>query len=729
VNGPDGVNNKAFGWCNISKPRAYFTAPDTLCVGRPYSIDATKSLNETSYKIEVCEYDTTAHTCSTVVVSITENGDYCLGKRTLFSPEHPGYYRTRLIVSNNCFEHDTFTKILYVPNIQVAQLSIPDEICPGQGTLIADGTGSASYISRCKHRWTIEPLDTDSMNIEPEYEHIEVKDWMVDSTAVSDSFNFPGYSFKGGHSYLVSLTVWGWCGDSTVWDTVHVPLSVNIIAQKNKTSHRLIGDPNVELTGVITGTYTGFTWAPANLLSSPYTLTTTTTSVADSTIYTLTAIGGGCTVTDTVIVKYKNYINLGSDSTVCEGTQVLLGNMFEPSLMLGIMHNLNSNSIGMCNYYEGSITDFKTSYAQFMYLYDYHQYNSLWQSVPHLTNFIHQSAPTFYSKPEYKDALVAYHTLSLRDFYEVFDNYLLANNGDLQGLINVFQNQYEAYLQTQGTDLQTHTSIAFDDYHGRYEDWINSNKPDEPIVEWYLNDSLVSDYANRFMIDPIITEKTTFTMTVNNGTTFEIDQVVYDIENDVVPSFEPIYQIDSTIYFASTTTSSSNTTYNWNFGDGYTSTLKHPYHTFPAFDSTYYVCLEVTNSCGSNQHCDSVRVDSVGLGFFGYGKQSASGSAPEGVNNNTSKQAKQQVSSSSLLENYPNPFNQSTIISYVIPDKFNQAELRVTDVLGRVVQSYNITNAKGNIVFNADQYRNGIYYTTLSVDGAVIKSKTMVLER
>jgi hypothetical protein len=48
--------------------------------------------------------------------------------------------------------------------------------------------------------------------------------------------------------------------------------------------------------------------------------------------------------------------------------------------------------------------------------------------------------------------------------------------------------------------------------------------------------------------------------------------------------------------------------------------------------------------------------------------------------------------------------------------------------LGRVVQSYNITNAKGNIVFNADQYRNGIYYTTLLVDGAIIKSKTMVLE-
>jgi PKD repeat protein len=45
----------------------------------------------------------------------------------------------------------------------------------------------------------------------------------------------------------------------------------------------------------------------------------------------------------------------------------------------------------------------------------------------------------------------------------------------------------------------------------------------------------------------------------------------------------------------------------WDFGDGTTSSLQNPTHTYPA-NGTYLVCLTVTDSCGSATHCDSVQI-------------------------------------------------------------------------------------------------------------------------
>jgi PKD repeat protein len=60
-------------------------------------------------------------------------------------------------------------------------------------------------------------------------------------------------------------------------------------------------------------------------------------------------------------------------------------------------------------------------------------------------------------------------------------------------------------------------------------------------------------------------------------------------------------QFDSTVVFENYTepTDGSNR-YSWNFGDGSaTSNQVHPYHTFPAFDTLFRVCLTATNDCVS----------------------------------------------------------------------------------------------------------------------------------
>ncbi|HEY4798576.1 MAG TPA: PKD domain-containing protein, partial [Bacteroidia bacterium] len=52
----------------------------------------------------------------------------------------------------------------------------------------------------------------------------------------------------------------------------------------------------------------------------------------------------------------------------------------------------------------------------------------------------------------------------------------------------------------------------------------------------------------------------------------------------------------------------SPTSWNWDFGDGATSTVKNPSHTYTA-SGTYSVCLSTTNPCGGDAYCQTVTVN------------------------------------------------------------------------------------------------------------------------
>jgi PKD repeat protein len=55
--------------------------------------------------------------------------------------------------------------------------------------------------------------------------------------------------------------------------------------------------------------------------------------------------------------------------------------------------------------------------------------------------------------------------------------------------------------------------------------------------------------------------------------------------------------------------------WDWDFGDGNSSSLQNPSHTYTAA-GTYYVCLTITDSCGPDTHCDSVAVCEVPVAQF-----------------------------------------------------------------------------------------------------------------
>ena len=83
--------------------------------------------------------------------------------------------------------------------------------------------------------------------------------------------------------------------------------------------------------------------------------------------------------------------------------------------------------------------------------------------------------------------------------------------------------------------------------------------------------------------------------------------------------------------------------------------------------------------------------------------------------------------SSFLLQNSPNPFNEATNIQFFVADQANDAVLEVRDMEGVLIESFNI-DQKGlaEVNFDKDTYAKGTYIYTLLVDGQMIDSKVMI---
>lgn len=89
------------------------------------------------------------------------------------------------------------------------------------------------------------------------------------------------------------------------------------------------------------------------------------------------------------------------------------------------------------------------------------------------------------------------------------------------------------------------------------------------------------------------------------------------------------------------------------------------------------------------------------------------------------------ILSPSLLEqNIPNPFSSSSAIRYSLPQKFTNAYITVTDIVGRTIKQFTLSfAASGSININAGTLVQGTYVYSLYVDGKFIDSKRMVITK
>jgi trimeric autotransporter adhesin len=99
-----------------------------------------------------------------------------------------------------------------------------------------------------------------------------------------------------------------------------------------------------------------------------------------------------------------------------------------------------------------------------------------------------------------------------------------------------------------------------------------------------------------------------------------------------------------------------------------------------------------------------------------------------GINDNKQNSISALLSSARLFQNAPNPFSQSTQISYFIPDNTGSASIQITDMSGAIIKSVPV-NAKGNgqLTLSTAQMPAGVYNYSLYITGNVIDTKKMVL--
>ncbi len=89
-----------------------------------------------------------------------------------------------------------------------------------------------------------------------------------------------------------------------------------------------------------------------------------------------------------------------------------------------------------------------------------------------------------------------------------------------------------------------------------------------------------------------------------------------------------------------------------------------------------------------------------------------------------------QLSSARLEQNAPNPFNQSTLISYYVPQTAGNATIMVTDINGRNIKTVQLgAMGSGQITLQTSQLMSGTYTYSLYVDGNLIDTKKMILAR
>ena len=151
----------------------------------------------------------------------------------------------------------------------------------------------------------------------------------------------------------------------------------------------------------------------------------------------------------------------------------------------------------------------------------------------------------------------------------------------------------------------------------------------------------------------------------------------------------------------------SNLTYFWNFGDGDTSSLQNPNHTYST-SGPFYLCLTVDdgNSC-IDTYCDSIGSNGVVFKQTGFTINVISPPIITGVNN-----VEKLISE---IKTYPNPTSNQLIIDS--EQKIN--EISIIDITGKTLKVYT-TNLNA---INVSDLPSGIYFIKLITNEKTITKK------
>ncbi len=750
------IKNKEWGYSNIMTPKPFVRLrKDTICPSEPVYIDLKRFLNDNSYKFKVCRMDSLylkdartniyswVDTC--IVDTMSHDTTYpdpkCMPPHA--APDYFLYYfktsslhRITFEVSNDCGVTKDTTIYVFVTDTPKVSISMPSQICEGVNSI------SITKLKRPminSYSFQIAEITDSTALIKKQNLDKGFSKRYFDT--LPNSYNFENYHFRGGRKYSVSLTLSSVCKDTTLSLEVHVPLAAKIVASKPTIYENRIGtNSSVQLNGYV-NMADSFTWTPSYGLNRTDTLTVLS-SISQDTTYVLSAFKGGCIARDSVRIRYNTLSYLGNNDTLCGGSQVFLGNRYNAALFLGwlnyqdigiktllknqIRDNLIANGISDDNYlkyfnsfmFTIGFTDYEYSWCYPYYTFFTQTESAIWDSIIRLPAFA-----TYYNNFENimdEDLRVLDQFTDIINANIIYKNYFNEHLMDESNASCIIEKVIPNYINYAYNNYKRLSTSSY--YVPLDISWYKITKDTIEMRAWK------DQYAR---IDSPVYTTTYLQQVYHSSGLVNIDSRTIFIDTSLAPLFYPTMQWDSSAYFTNATIPISSTnTYLWNFGDGSgTSNDVNPFHTFPAFDSNYVVCLTSTNRCGSYTYCDTVWIDSLHIGGSFKVISVRHSERSEGTQDASSYLSKTNAANNCQLSNYPNPFDQSTMIDYEIWQTYSKAELRITNVLGQEVFSQKLNRPMDKVQIDGSALHDALYYYSLIVDGTVKLTKTMSVIR
>ena len=142
----------------------------------------------------------------------------------------------------------------------------------------------------------------------------------------------------------------------------------------------------------------------------------------------------------------------------------------------------------------------------------------------------------------------------------------------------------------------------------------------------------------------------------------------------------------------------------WDFGDGAGDTVRSPVHTYGALGSFNVSVIVSYQGCLDTAYTTITVYDDTGI-------EDIQPPEPE-----------------YLGDNIPNPFNNTTIIPYYLPQG-SMGFIQIKDMKGELVDEYALTPGYNRLEVTLDCFNSGVYLYSIVIDGQVKDTKKMILEK
>jgi len=166
------------------------------------------------------------------------------------------------------------------------------------------------------------------------------------------------------------------------------------------------------------------------------------------------------------------------------------------------------------------------------------------------------------------------------------------------------------------------------------------------------------------------------------------------------------------VYFGVTANSTtSDFTYYWDTGDGHQDTgfyvsqnwaFLNPYGHIYYEGGTYYITLVVKQDCCYDTIYDTITILD-----------------PSGI-------AEIQKDPGYIGQNIPNPFKNNTTIPYYVPPG-SIGSIFIVDMNGKLIENFELDSGNNQLEISLKQYRSGVYFYSIKIDGQVKQTRQMVL--